>query len=177
LASIVPIEITSSWIIASEKSGFKIIRLGVGDISESDLNFAQADKNVLIVGFNVKVERTALDANDQIGATIKTFNIIYELTDWLKQELEEKRPRVEEKTVSGSIKVLKIFGQTKNRLVFGGRVVTGSIKVGNLVDILRRENKIGVGKIVILHKGEVFPRGHGREVQGREGQDFSVKMD
>lgn len=141
--------------IVSEKSGFKIIRMGVGDISESDLNFAQADKNVLIVGFNVKVERTALDANDQIGATIKTFNIIYELTDWLKQELEEKRPRVEEKTISGSIKVLKIFSQTKNRLVFGGRVVAGSIKVGNLVDILRRENKIGVGKIVGLQQSKV----------------------
>jgi translation initiation factor IF-2 len=141
--------------IVSEKAGFKIIRLGVGDISESDLNFAQADKNVLIIGFNVKVERTALDANDQIGATIKTFNIIYELTDWLKEQLEEKRPRVEEKSISGSIKVLKVFSQTKNKLVFGGRVVAGTIKVGNLVDILRRENKIGVGKIVGLQQSKV----------------------
>lgn len=141
--------------IVSEKAGFKIIRLGVGDISESDLNFAQADKNVLIVGFNVKTERTALDGNIQIGATIKTFNIIYELTDWLQKELEERRPRVEEKSISGSIKVLKIFNQTKNRLVFGGRVITGSIKVGNQVDILRRENKIGTGKIVGLQQSKV----------------------
>lgn len=141
--------------IVSEKAGFKIIRLGVGDISESDLNFAQADKNVLIVGFNVKVERTALDANDQVGATIKTFNIIYELTDWLQKELDEKRPRVEERSTSGSIKVLKIFNATKNKLVFGGRVVAGAIKTGNSVDIVRRENKIGTGKIVGLQQSKV----------------------
>jgi translation initiation factor IF-2 len=141
--------------ITSENAGFKIIRMGVGDISESDLNFAQADKNVLIVGFNVKVERTALEANDQIGATIKTFSIIYELTAWLQKELDERRPRVEEKQLRGSIKVLKIFNQTKNRLVFGGRVASGSLKVGDSVDIVRRENKIGTGKIVGLQQSKV----------------------
>ncbi len=141
--------------ITSENARFKIVRMGVGDISESDLTFAQADKNVLIIGFNVKVERTALEANDQIGATIKTFSIIYELTDWLQKELSERRPRVEEKELRGSIKVLKIFNQTKNRLVFGGRVATGVIKTGDWVDILRRENKIGSGKIVGLQQSKV----------------------
>lgn len=141
--------------LESAGAGFKIIRSGVGDISESDLNFAQADKNVVIVGFNVKVERTALEANDQIGAMIKSFNVIYELTDWLKNVLEERRPRVEEKSVTGSVKVLKVFSQTKNRLVFGGRVTQGVIKVGSQVEILRRENKIGNGKIVGLQQSKV----------------------
>lgn len=154
--------------LVSEGAGFKIIRSGVGDISESDLNFAQADKNVVIIGFNVKVERTALEANDQIGATIKTFNIIYELTAWLKQILEERRPRVEEKSVTGSVKVLKIFSQTKNRLVFGGRVNAGVIKVGSFVDIVRRENKIGTGKIVGLQQSKVETKevGEGLEFGG-----------
>jgi translation initiation factor IF-2 len=154
--------------LVSEGSGFKIIRSGVGDISESDLNFAQADKNVVIIGFNVKVERTALEANDQIGATIKSFNIIYELTAWLKQILEERRPRVEEKSITGSVKVLKIFSQTKNKLVFGGRVNTGLIKVGSLVDVVRRENKIGTGKIVGLQQSKVETKevGEGLEFGG-----------
>ncbi len=154
--------------LVSEGSGFKIIRSGVGDISESDLNFAQADKNVVIIGFNVKVERTALEANDQIGATIKSFNIIYELTAWLKQILEERRPRVEEKSITGSVKVLKIFSQTKNKLVFGGRVTEGLIKVGSLVDVVRRENKIGTGKIVGLQQSKVETKevGEGLEFGG-----------
>lgn len=151
-SEVVEAEVTK---LVSEGSGFKIIRSGVGDISESDLNFAQADKNVVIVGFNVKVERTALEANDQIGATIKSFNIIYELTAWLREILEERRPRVEEKSITGAVKVLKIFSQTKNRLVFGGRVTEGVIKVGSFVDIVRRENKIGTGKIVGLQQSKV----------------------
>lgn len=154
--------------ITSENAGFKIIRMGVGDISESDLTFAQADKNVLIVGFNVKVERTALEANDQVGATIKTFSIIYELTAWLQKELDERRPRVEEKELRGSIKVLKIFNQTKNRLVFGGRVAAGAITVGDWVDIVRRDNKIGSGKIVGLQQSKVETKkvGEGLEFGG-----------
>ncbi len=162
--------------IVSENCGFKIIRAGVGDISESDLTFAQADKNVLIIGFNVKVERTALDANEQIGATIKTFNIIYELTDWLRKQLEDRRPRLEEKSVIGSIKILKIFNQTKNRLVFGARVNSGMIKVGNSVDILRRENKIGSGKIVGLQQSKVETKevGEGLEFGGMIESDIEI---
>ncbi len=162
--------------IMSEGSGFKIIRAGVGDISESDLTYAQADKNVLIVGFNVKVERTALDANEQIGATIKTFNIIYELTDWLRKMLEERRPRVEERSVLGSVKVLKIFNATKNRLVFGGRVNNGLIKTGNSVDILRREAKIGTGKIVGLQQSKVETKevSEGLEFGGMIESDIEV---
>ncbi len=162
--------------IVSENCGFKIVRAGVGDISESDLTFAQADKNVLIIGFNVKVERTALDANEQIGATIKTFNIIYELTDWLRKQLEDRRPRIEEKSVLGSIKVLKVFNQTKNRLVFGGRVNSGLIKVGSSVDILRRENKIGSGKIVGLQQSKVEAKevGEGLEFGGMIESDIEI---
>lgn len=141
--------------ICAHDSGFKIVRAGVGDISESDLTFAQADKNVLIVGFNVKVERTALEANDQIGATIKTFNVIYELTEWLTRELETRRPRVEEKSITGSAKVLKIFNTTKNRLVFGGRVTAGVVKTGAHVEVLRNSEKIGSGKIIGLQQSKV----------------------
>jgi translation initiation factor IF-2 len=105
--------------------------MGVGDISESDLTFAQADKNVVIIGFNVKVERTALDANEQIGATIKTFNVIYELTDWLRTELETRRPKVDEQEVFGTAKILKFFSKLKNKQLVGGRVTSGVIKVGD----------------------------------------------
>lgn len=138
-----------------EGARFKIVRVGVGDISESDLNFAQADKNVLIIGFNVKVERTALDANEQIGATIKTFNIIYELTDWLTKELDTRRPRYDQEEVTGSLKVLKTFSKTKTKQVLGGRVLTGPIKVGNQVNILRGEEKLGRGKVVGLQQAKV----------------------
>lgn len=150
---------------------FKIIRLGVGDISESDLNFAQADKNVLIVGFNVKTERTALDANEQIGATIKTFSIIYELTSWLQNELNNRRPRVEEIEVKGALKVLKLFNATKNKQVLGGSVTQGTLKIGDVVNILRQGEKISRGKIIGLQQGKVDTK------EVREGSECGMMLE
>lgn len=157
--------------IISEGAKFKIIRVGVGDISESDLNFAQADRNVIIVGFNVKVERTALDANEQIGATIKSFNIIYELTDWLKKEISERRPRIDQEEIRGSMKVLKLFSQTKDKQVLGGRVNSGIIKVGDQVKIVRRDETVGRGKVVGLQQSKVEAR------QVSEGLECGAMID
>jgi translation initiation factor IF-2 len=151
-----------------DEACFKIVRKGVGDITESDLTFAGADKDVIIVGFNVKVERTAMDANDQIGATIKTFNIIYELTDWLDKELEIRRPRKERFETRGKIKVLKFFSRTKNNQLVGGRVTEGEIKDGSIVRILRQDEEIMRGKIVGLQQN----RSEVKEV--KEGLEFGA---
>lgn len=150
---------------------FKIVRKGVGDITESDLTFANADKDVIIVGFNVKIERTALDANEQIGATIKTFNIIYELTDWLNQEFEKRKPKKEVVEVKARVKVLKVFSRNKNSQLFGGRVVEGSIKTGNVVRVLRNEEEIMKGKIEGLQQN----RSEVKEV--KEGLEFGCIID
>ncbi len=157
--------------IESEGAKFKIVRVGVGDICESDLNFTQADKNVLIVGFNVKVERTALDANEQIGATIKTFSIIYELTDWLKKELSTKRPRIDQEEVSGTMKILKFFSKNKDKQVLGARVTSGVIKTGSQVNILRGDEKIGRGKVVGMQQSKVETK------QVTEGLECGVMID
>lgn len=154
--------------ITCDDACFKIVRKGVGDITESDVSFGNADKDVLIVGFNVKVERTAMDANEQIGATIKTFNIIYELTDWLKEEFEKRRPRKETFETKGKIKVLKVFSRTKNNQLVGGRVTEGEIKKGNIVRILRNDEEIMRGKIIGLQQN----RSEVSEV--KEGLEFGA---
>ncbi|MEZ4211074.1 MAG: translation initiation factor IF-2 [Candidatus Paceibacterota bacterium] len=133
--------------IVCDDTCFKIIRKGVGDITESDLTFANADKGVIIIGFNVKTERTAMDANEQIGATIKTFSIIYELTDWLKNEFEKRKPKKDVYEIKGKVKVLKFFSKTKNSQLIGGRVIEGSIKKGAHVRIMRNEEEVMRAKI------------------------------
>ncbi len=152
--------------IVCDDTCFKIVRKGVGDITESDLNFANADKGVIIVGFNVKVERTALDANEQIGATIKTFNIIYELTDWLNKEFEKRKPKKDVYEIKGKVKVLKFFSRTKNTQLVGGRVLEGSIKVGDLVRVMRDEEELIRAKIEGLQQN----RSEVKEV--KEGLEF-----
>lgn len=134
----------------SEEISFKIIRKGVGAINESDLMMARDNKESIIVGFNTKIDSGARDLNEQLKVTIETFDIIYKLTDWLKQIIEDRRPRQEVMEVTGTLKVLKTFGATKERQVVGGKVTTGRITDGGIVRIIRRDFEIGRGKIVGL---------------------------
>ncbi len=134
---------------------YKIINSGVGAISESDLKMASANKETIIVGFNTKIDNSARDLNESLKVTVETFDIIYKLTDWLKVVIEERRPRVETVEVTGSLKILKTFGATKDKQVVGGKVITGRIVNGGIVRIMRRDFEIGKGKIVELQHNKI----------------------
>ena len=135
--------------------GWKILVAGVGTIGENDIRMAGVDKETIVVGFNTKMDARARDLNEQIQIPVQTFDIIYKLSDYLKEVIEERRPRVETLVVGGVLKAQKIFSKTKDRQVVGGTVQTGEISVGNEVRILRRENEIGKGTIVGLEQSKV----------------------
>ncbi len=139
----------------TEEIAFHIIGKGVGMIGEGDLRGANIDKESVIVGFNVKVESNARDLNENLNVNIQTFDIIYKLTDWLKELMEERRPRVETFDVSGSLKILKVFSATKNNRVAGGKVITGKITDGAVVRIIRQDFEIGRGKIIGLQHNKI----------------------
>lgn len=135
--------------------GWKILVAGVGTIGENDVRMAGIDRDTIIVGFNAKMDARARDLNEQIQVPVHTFDVIYKLSDYLKELLEERRPRVETLVVAGTLKVQKMFSRTKDRQVTGGTVASGEISVGNEVRILRRENEIGRGTIVHLEQSRV----------------------
>ncbi|MFA6999543.1 MAG: translation initiation factor IF-2 [Candidatus Paceibacterota bacterium] len=134
---------------------YKIISSGVGAINESDLKMANANKETIVVGFNTKLDNGARDLNETLKITVETFDIIYKLTDWLKIIIDERRPRVEMIEVTGTLKILKTFGSTKDKQVVGGKVITGRIVNGGQVRIMRRDFEIGKGKIVELQHNKI----------------------
>lgn len=141
--------------ICTDKITCKVISKGVGAISEGDVKLASSDKEAFIIGFNVKIDNNARDLNENAGVEIKTFDIIYKITDWLREELEKRRPRKEVAEVSGKVKILKCFSATKERQVVGGRITEGRIASNSVVKIIRRDNEIGAAHIVGLEQGKV----------------------
>ncbi len=139
----------------NQEISYKIISFGVGAISESDLKMANANKDTIVVGFNTKLDNGARDLNETLKINVQVFDIIYKLTDWLKILIEERRPRVESVEVTGTLKILKTFGSTKDKQVVGGKVLTGRIVNGGIVRIMRREFEIGKGKIVELQHNKI----------------------
>ncbi|MES2930656.1 MAG: translation initiation factor IF-2 [Patescibacteria group bacterium] len=157
--------------LATDEISFKIIGSGVGAINESDLKMGAVNKDTIIVGFNVKPDTAARDLNESLKVNIQTFDIIYKLIDWLRDAVEERRPRQEVVEVTGSLKVLKTFGSTKDKQVVGGKVTEGRVTLGGTVRIMRRDFEIGRGKIVELQLNKI----KSKEVQ--EGNECGMLVE
>jgi translation initiation factor IF-2 len=141
--------------INTPEISFRIVNAGVGAIGEADLKAASIDSECIILGFNVKLEANARDLNESLHVNVQIFDIIYKLIDYIKEILEERRPRQEVTEVSGSAKVLKIFNGTKDKQIVGGKIISGKVTVGNTVRIMRRDFEIGRGKIVGLEQSKI----------------------
>jgi len=155
----------------TDQISFKIISKGVGAINENDLKMGNINKESVIVGFNTKIDNKAKDLNESLKVRIEMFDIIYKLIDWLKELVEERRPRLETKEVIGSLKILKIFGGTKGKHVVGGKVITGKVTLGSRIRIIRRDFEIGTGKIIELQANKI----KSKEVM--EGYDCGLQVE
>ncbi|MFZ2484848.1 MAG: translation initiation factor IF-2 [Minisyncoccia bacterium] len=133
----------------------KIIISGVGKISENDVKSVLTSSSATIIGFHTKVEAQAAALAERSGIPILLFDIIYELTDKVKKLLSDREPKIEVEEVSSTCKVLKLFGATKDKQVVGGRVLTGTLKRGDLIKIVRREAEIGQGKVKELQQSKI----------------------
>lgn len=136
----------------SDRISVKVIDATVGDITANDVQNVSATSDAIIVGFNVKVERPAKDLAERLDVEIDTFDIIYELSDWLNTALKNRTPKKEEKIESGAVKILKHFSTQKYTHVLGGRVEEGVIKMNQRVHILRRDIEIGTGVVKNLQQ-------------------------
>jgi translation initiation factor IF-2 len=136
--------------LENERVGANIIYTGVGDITESDIRAASGKNNIVIVGFNVKIDTQATALRERENIEVKVFGIIYELGDYLKELFVNRTPKISSEEMKGQMKVLKYFSAMKDKQVIGARVVKGSIHVKEIVKIIRQDEEIGRGVIVEL---------------------------
>lgn len=133
----------------------KIIHSGIGTISENDLKVASGGEKALVIGFTTKVDALAKAIAERNNIEIQTFDIIYKLSEWLKEKLTTETPSIDVEEVTGTLKVLKVFSKVKDKQILGGLVETGSIKNGSQIKIMRRDAEIGAGKIRELQSQKV----------------------
>ena len=157
--------------IKDDNAEFRIVQKGVGPISESDIKTISGSENIIVIGFNVKIDKSAIELADKRGITISFFDIIYKMTEWLETEMEKRRPKIETIETTGRAKILKVFSRTKERQIVGGKVLKGRIILDKVVKIMRREFEIGRGKIVNLEKAKTKVK----EVE--EGAEFGMMIE
>lgn len=149
----------------------KVVSTGTGNITEADVKTANSAENTIILGFGIDADKQAKIMGDRIGIELNTFKVIYDLVDWIKKEIETKRPRLTVEERTGLVKVLKIFNKVKNQQVIGGKVKEGSISVGNNFKVLRRGEEIGRGIIKGLQQQKTVAQ------EVTEGTEFGSSVD
>lgn len=147
-----------------------VISSGIGTISENDIRLATGTEKAIIIGFSVKVDSPAKNLAERSEIEIKTFDIIYKMTEWLEEKIIEKTPKVKSEEVTGRAKVLKVFSKVKDKQILGGRVENGIIKLGSQVKIKRRDVEIGEGKVRELQQQKNAAE------EAREGSEFGAMI-
>ncbi|HXZ40153.1 MAG TPA: translation initiation factor IF-2 [Terriglobales bacterium] len=137
--------------LSTEKVRLKVLRTGVGAITESDVLLASAS-NAIIIGFNVRPERKAQELAEQEKVDIRLHSIIYELQDEIKRAMSGLLEPTIKETHQGRAEVLETFRIPKVGTVAGCRVVDGLIKRDSEVRLLRDNVVIFKGKVGSLRR-------------------------
>jgi translation initiation factor IF-2 len=124
----------------------KIILSNIGVITETDVTLAMAS-NAILIGFNVRPNKEAKKLAESHKITIKFFNIIYEVLDFINESLSGLlKPDVKEQ-IMGSAEVQEIYKVSQIGKVAGSKVISGEIINNQNARLIRDGNVLYTGLI------------------------------
>ncbi len=114
----------------------KVIRSGIGSITESDVILANAS-NAIVIGFNVVAPNSTKEIAKEYNVDIRLYTIIYKLVEDMENAINGLLdPEYEEKII-GNVEIRKIFKFSKVGNIAGSYVADGLVKVGASVRVIR----------------------------------------
>jgi translation initiation factor IF-2 len=135
--------------LSLEEVQVKIIHAATGNITESDVLLAAAS-NAILIGYNLKANQKIQTLAKKENVEIRTYNVIYQLTDHIKKALTGLlEPILKEKTL-GQAEVRKIFQIPRIGVIAGCYVKDGTITRNAEIRILRDNEIIHRGKLSSL---------------------------
>ncbi len=142
----------------------KIILADIGMVTETDVTLAKAS-NAVLIAFNVKPSKEAKKLAENEKIKISSYNIIYEVLDYIKQKMSGLlAPDVQEK-ITGTAQILEIFKVSGAGKVAGSKVTEGEINSASDVRIIRDGAIIYTGKVssIFREKNQVKQVSDGQE--------------
>ncbi len=124
----------------------KILLSDIGMVTETDVTLAKAS-NAVIIAFNVKPSKEAKKRAEQEKILISSYNIIYEVLDFIKAKMAGLLSPDVQETIVGSAEILEIFKVSKVGKVAGSKVVEGEITHNSSARVIRDGVIIFNGKI------------------------------
>jgi len=130
----------------------KVIKKGLGNITEGDIDTALASEAV-VVGFNVFISNAVQLLAREKKVEALNFKIIYELVDFIKNKMEASLGMEMIQKNLGKVKVLAIFKTEDKKQVVGGRVEEGKFENSGKIEVIRSGRSEAQGKIIGLQSG------------------------
>jgi translation initiation factor IF-2 len=150
--------------------GVNVIHTGIGAITEGDVMLASAS-NAIVIGFNVRPNAEARALAEREGVDLRTYRVIYQLTDDIRQALVGMLAPETQEDVLGEAEVRALFRASRLGVIAGSYVTRGVIRRNAKVRVVREGTVIYETTIAGLKrfKDDV------REVQ--EGFECGILLD
>ncbi len=155
--------------VKQDKISVRIIKQGLGNITEKDIESAAALEAYLL-GFHVKVTNEAKKLAVNKGLKLNLFEVIYDLVDFVEKKIKEIAGKEQRVVKLGILRVLKIFRSGKQWQIIGGEVVSGKLMPQTRA-IVRQGDKI-IGEVQI----EEVESGKQQVNEVVEGQQAGIKV-
>ena len=132
--------------LSTEEIQVNILHKGVGAITESDVLLATAS-DAIIVGFNVRPQSNARVIADREEVDIRTYSIIYDAINDLKDAMEGMLSPEMKEEVTGTVEIREVYKISKVGNIAGCMVMNGKIFRNSKIRIIRDG--------IVVHDGEL----------------------
>ena len=137
--------------LSTEEIQISIIHKGVGDITESDVLLASAS-DAIIIGFNVRPMTNARALAEKESIDIRTYSIIYDAINDLKDAMEGMLSPVFKEEVTGTVEIRELFKISKVGTIAGCMVTDGKIYRNSKIRLIRDNVVIYTGELSSLKR-------------------------
>ncbi len=156
--------------VPQEQVGINIIHSQTGGINESDVMLASASE-AIVIGFNVRPLADARKAAEREGVDVRTYSVIYKITEDLRNAMEGLLEAVEVEETLGEAEVKQTFKASKVGRIAGCIVNEGKVARDANVRLIREGTVIWDGKLGSLRRF----KDNVQEVE--EGQECGIVLD
>jgi translation initiation factor IF-2 len=156
--------------VPQEQVAINVIHSQTGGINESDVMLASASE-AIIIGFNVRPLADARRAAEREGVDVRTYSVIYKITEDLRNAMEGMLEAVEVEEILGEAEIKQTFKASKVGRIAGCIVSEGKVNRDASVRLIREGTVIWNGKLGSLRRF----KDNVQEVE--EGQECGVVLE
>ena len=137
--------------VPQEQVAVNVIHAAAGGINESDVMLAAAS-DAIIIGFNVRPLADARRAAEREGVEIRTYSVIYKVTEELRAAMEGMLEPEEVEEALGQAEVLQTFKASRVGTIAGCQVTDGKVTRDAEVRLVRDGTVVWTGRVGSLRR-------------------------